>query len=241
MKFRIFITCLIVFIAAGSAGRLAAQQRVIEKVFEATGDEEVRLNLKFGDTIVVKGWDKNEVSFKAKVLINSGKLNDALLVDYHNDRQRIRIDVDYDEEKIRQGRRSDCPGECYSSYNWNRDGERSVLCSRIVYEIQVPRNTNLVLETISADIEMTGLSGPVEAKSISGFVDLSWPERRGADLSIKTVSGEAYTDLDNLSFRNQKENAPIVGYELKGNIGTGGSRIRLESVSGDVFLRKGKS
>lgn len=226
------------------AGSIHAQEqtRIIEQTLPAGRDQKIELNLRFGDTIVVKGWDRQEVSFRATVSINNGKLNDAFLVDYRDDRRGLRIDVDYDKEKIREGRRSDCPDSRHTnSWQHNRSGDGYVVCSRITYEISVPRSAVLRLETISADIEMTGLAGSVEAKSISGFVDLSWPEEVGASLSLKTVSGEAYTDLDTIRFRNRKARPPIVGYELRGTIGTGadGASVRLESVSGDLYLRKG--
>lgn len=230
--FGLLITALLL------AGTIRAQSRVIEKTFDADRNERVELNLKFGETIVVKGWDREEVSFRATAVINSGKLNDALLVNYYDDQGGIRIDVDYDEEIIKEGKRTDCPDRGFSTYTRN-NGQGYVVCSRIVYEIMVPRESNLRLETISADIELNALAGPINAKSISGFVDLSWPRQQGADLSLKTVSGEAYSDLDNLRFLNRREKAPLVGYELRGTIGDGGKRVRLESVSGDLFLRKG--
>lgn len=220
------------------AGQLFGQQRIIEKTFSADAEETVRLNLKFGENITIRGWDKNEISFKAIVEINSGKLNDALLVDYFDDRNGIRIDTGYDKEKLKEGRCEDCPGNHYSMYNWNDNGNGYVVCSHIVYEIYVPRRADLELETISADVELFNLTGPIDAKSISGFVDLSWPEKQGADLSIKTVTGEAYTNLGNLNFKNRKEHVPLVGYELRGSVGQGGPFVRLESVSGDVYLRK---
>lgn len=213
-----------------------AQQRIVEKVLSAGSNDHVKLNLQFGEHITIKGWDKNEVSFRAVVEINSGKLNDAFVANYVEDNQGVRIETDFDQDKLEDGRASDCPDRKYSSYSWN-DGNQFV-CSNITFEVHVPRKSDLELETISADIELFDLEGPIEAQSISGYVDLSWPEINGADISMETVSGEAYSNLDNLSFKNRQEELPLVGYELRGVIGSGGPRIRLESVSGDVYLRK---
>ena len=55
---------------------------------------------------------------------------------------------------------------------------------------------------------------------------------------METVTGEAYSNFDNLTFNNKQEELPMVGYELRGAIGSGGPKVRLESVSGDVYLRK---
>lgn len=213
-----------------------AQQRVVEKSFVAGNSEVVRLDLKFGELITVKAWDKNEVSFRAEIDINGGKLNDALLVNFADKTGYLHVQAKYDKEKIRKGRIEDCPDEDYSTYSWN-NGDHYAVCSKIRYTIYIPREAELKVETISADIELIDLRGPVQAKSISGFVDLSWPENAGADISLKTISGEAFTDLETLSIPHKKK-WPVVGYELNGTIGAGGKRITLESISGNIYLRK---
>jgi hypothetical protein len=55
---------------------------------------------------------------------------------------------------------------------------------------------------------------------------------------MKTISGEVYSGLDKLAMINQKGSVPLVGYELHGSIGSGGPRVDLESISGDIYLRK---
>lgn len=229
----VFVIAFLGFWGLGDATQ--AQQRILEKTFSADSDEKVRLNLRFGESIIVKGWDRNEVSFRAVVEINGGKLNNAFVANFSDGNDGIRIDTDFDKGKLKSGRASDCPD---SKYSWNHDGDHKVICSDITFEIYVPRNSNLELETIAADVELYNLNGPIDAKSISGYVDLSWPDKSGAEISLKTISGEAYSDLDNLTFRNRQEHFPHVGYELRGAIGSGGPMVKLESVSGDLYLRK---
>lgn len=237
MKHLVTIFVIALLVILGFTTAVQSQQRIEEKTFSADSDEKILLNLKFGESIVVKGWDRNEVSFRAVVKINSGKLNDAFVISYSDDNSGIRIETDFDKDKLKDGQASDCPDSKYSSFSWN-DGGRQVICSNTTFEIFVPRNSDLELETIAADIELYDLNGPIDAKSISGYVDLTWPDRNGAELSLKTISGEAYSDLEHVSFRNHQEHFPHVGYELKGAIGTGGPMVRLESVSGDLYLRK---
>ena len=95
----------------------------------------------------------------------------------------------------------------------------------------------LMLRTISGDVKVTELSGKaVDATSISGDVDVSWPAAQGADLRLKTISGEVYADPA-VTFSNLKQRV-YVGYELHGSLGSGGPLVTLHSVSGDVFFRK---
>lgn len=214
---------------------LSAQQRILEKTLPAPSGENIQLNLKFGERIVVKGWDREEVSFRAVVEINEGRLNDAFVADFTDDGRGIRIETDLDHEKLREGRTDEC--DCNHSVSFSRNNG-GMVCTSITYEIHLPKDGRLAIETISADVELNDVAGPIDVQSVSGFVDLSWPENRSADISLKTVTGEAYTNLGNLTISNRKERMPHVGYELRGTIGSGGPVVRLESVSGNLFLRK---
>jgi hypothetical protein len=94
------------------------------------------------------------------------------------------------------------------------------------------------VRTVSGDVKLKQVSGSaIEAVSISGDVDLSWPPAQAAELSLKSISGEVYADPA-VSFSNLKQRS-YVGYQLHGSYGTGGGPlVKLESVSGDIFFRK---
>lgn len=215
-----------------------AQPRIIEQSFDVNPNERIELNLKFGDHILIKAWDHPKVSFRATAELNGGRLNDALLVDFQQD-EMVQIDVDFDRVKMINGKPEDCPDNDYSFYNRNTDGKGYVICSEITYEIYLPRDADLFVETISADIELIGLHGPISAKSISGFVDMSWLARNGAELSMKTISGGVYSDLENIEFLRMGKHAPV-GQNILVKAGNGDIPVRLESISGDIYLRKGK-
>ena len=94
------------------------------------------------------------------------------------------------------------------------------------------------VSSVSGDVKLNGLGGSaVEAKTVSGDVDLSWPPAKAAELSLKSITGEVYADPA-VSFTNLKQRS-YVGYQLHGSYGQGGGPlVKLESVSGDVFFRK---
>lgn len=231
---RSLILFIIGFVFAAHQG--FAQNRIIEKTFEADEEQKVRLDLKFGNQIVVKAWDREDISFRAEIEINSGNLNEALLLDFKEEQNYLLVQSNLDEKQVKRGRIEDCPNRGYTTHHWN-NGDDYAVCYKIKYVVYVPKQVELDIETISADIEMADLAGPIDARSISGFVDLAWPGQYGADISVKTISGEAFSDLDNLDFPHKKA-WPIVGYELNGKIGSGGPRVRLESISGNIYLRK---
>ncbi|AMJ66819.1 DUF4097 family beta strand repeat-containing protein [Hymenobacter sp. PAMC 26628] len=98
-----------------------------------------------------------------------------------------------------------------------------------------PRAVNV--KTVSGDVKLTTENGAAtDVASVSGNVDVRWPAAEGADLSLRSVTGEVYADPA-VAFSNRREHS-LVGYTLKGTLGSGGPLVQIESVSGDVFFRK---
>lgn len=213
-----------------------AQTKVVEKTLVVPANKKIDLKLKFGDNIKITAWDKKDAAVKVSYEINSGKLNDALLLKFDSDNNSARVDVDLDTELLQQGKEEDCPESNNKGFSTYNNGKGSYNCSTINYEIFVPRDADLTVETINGDIELRGLTGPVHAKSISGFVDMNWPEKKGAEVSLRTITGEVYSDVA-INLKNKEKN-PVVGYQLKGDVGKGGSEIQLESISNNIYFRK---
>lgn len=214
-----------------------AQSKTVERTLAVPANNKVELNLKFGENIKISAWNKKEAYIKVTYEINSGKLNEALQLKFESDNASARVDVDLDKELTKNGQAADCPDNNYSQYNVSKNGNRNFVCAKINYEIFLPANTDLTVETINGNIELRGLTGPVSAKSISGFVDMNWAPNKGAVVALKTITGEVYSDLA-IDLGGSKQKAPMVGYELKGNVSGGGSPIKLESISNDIYLRK---
>lgn len=230
MKTTLLIACLGVLIGPAFA------QKIIEKKLPYKPGQRVNLNFRFADNIQIRYSDSPEVSVRIEVTINSGKLNDALLVTTESTNDEITVATDYDKELMKQGKAEDCPDARRSSWSNSRDGVRYYLCSTINYQVSLPRQAKLQVETISGNIDIQGASEAVAAKSISGFVDVSWPKAKGAKVAMKTVTGEVYTDVP-IEFTGKRQKHPIVGYPLEGTVNGGGPEVRLESVSNDIYLR----
>lgn len=231
MKPILFLLLFGLFVNSTSA------QKIIEKKFPWSSAQIANLNLKFADSIQVRYWDKAEVSVRIAVVINSGRLNDALTVESESTGGEITLKTDFDKELLKNGKVEDCPEEKKSRWRTEHNGQDYYVCSKINYQVYLPRNAKLKLETINGNIDIKGSSAPVFAKTISGYVDFSWPKSKGANLAMKTITGEVYTDLD-IDFKSKKQKNPIVGYLLEGTVNGGGPDVRLESISNNVYLRK---
>ncbi len=274
--------------------RPALAQRLVTQTATLAAGQGVFLDLKFAHTIRVRPGAS--LSVQARVSINDNQLNDLFSLVLEKGGSELSITEKLDEDKLRQshytgdcdrGSRNNSRGGVHGGYTRSDKmggmrptvsydkGEYSY-CAKIDYEVTVPTGAALRINTISGDIDLSGLSGTIaaktvsgdlllsaltgavtvrsvsgdvklnnlsgnaiEAKSVSGDVDLTWPPAKAAELRLHTVTGEVYADPA-VSFSNLKQRS-YVGYELHGSYGNGtGPLVKLESVSGDVFFRQEK-
>lgn len=102
----------------------------------------------------------------------------------------------------------------------------------------------IIAHSLSSDIEVVfttlNQSTPSSISSTSGDIDITIPASTKGNFHMSSVSGEVYTDLD-FEFSNEKDLKRFGGgMSAKANLNGGGVEISLKSVSGDVFIRKGK-
>jgi DUF4097 and DUF4098 domain-containing protein YvlB len=91
--------------------------------------------------------------------------------------------------------------------------------------------------SVSGDVEvrvnqLTG-RGDLKFQTVSGDVTLSLPSQLDADISMSTVSGDLDSDFP-ITLSNGRMNRR----RIEAQIGKGGRRLDLETVSGDVRIRK---
>ncbi|RNI32494.1 hypothetical protein EFA69_04005 [Rufibacter immobilis] len=227
-------------------GSLAAhaQKKVVEKTFALPASKKVNLNLPFANDVKLTAWDKNEALVKVCYEINGGKLNEAFVLRFEDAKDQLNVLADLRQELFKdvESDSINCPDgyrSNFGNYNTKTGRATSFACTRIDYEIFLPRHANVTLETITGDVEARGLTGPIQAKSISGFVDIDWPTQQGAAVQLKTITGEVYSDLE-IALHEQRPEAPLVGYDLNGKLKEGGPVVRLESISNDVYFRRKK-
>ena len=246
---RFFLLLLLVLATSGIQSAWA--QKIIEKSANLTAGQRVYLNLRQASNIRIRAGASGKVTLKASVSINQNKLNDAFVLTTEQTGEELKLSSDLDKEMLRNAQPGDCPkGGAYYGHTYfvngkddgahDRNGNRhNPVCAVIEYEITVPADVALRVSTLSGNIDIEGLTGAIEAKSLSGFVDVAWPATKGAELSLKTITGEVYTDQD-IAFSTTPRKNPIVGYQLLGTLKGSGPLVKLESISNDVYFRKRK-
>lgn len=138
--------------------------------------------------------------------------------------------------------------------SWHGGGDFKI--SDIEGNIEVEaKTTNVVIRNLNGSVVAHNTSGdidvifskvnadkPTSITNVSGEVDITLPADTKANLKTKSISGEVYTDFDIAMDKKGDKNEQMKwiggGYEAKGSIGGGGVEMRLESISGSVYIRK---
>lgn len=205
----------------------AAQSKKVTETVAVSGQTALELEFTFADDITFKTWDKNEVLVEVDVNINDGEHNDIFSLNTTTVGSTIRIAMDKDMwkqiEKDWKGKDGCC--NCYRS--------------DINYTVYAPKGLDIRANTISGNYNLTYTGRAMNLKTISGEIDITVPVKSSLDFRAKTISGEVYSDMD-ISYPNGRDGLrQIVGQDVYGRIGDGGTESKLETISGNIYLRKG--
>jgi hypothetical protein len=100
----------------------------------------------------------------------------------------------------------------------------------------------VVANTISGDIQIKFNVVPTQpsaVSSVSGDVDVTLPAPSRLSLSMRSISGEIYTDFD-LNLGGGSGLKHVGGQTVEGRANGGGTAFSLKTISGDIFVRKTK-
>ena len=101
----------------------------------------------------------------------------------------------------------------------------------------------LVLSTISGniDIDFNGLNKdkPLSIASVSGEIDINLPANAAVDLEMSTISGKMYSDFEFPDDKNKMKR--VGGSTFNAQLNGGGVNLKINTVSGNIYLRKQKA
>lgn len=225
-----FILCLLSLLTISAFG----QEEVFEKTI-ALKDQRVDIHADLANLITISNWDRSEVKVKVTYELNGGALNKAVELDLSEQKHRILLKMDINERLFRNTNVSDCDDK---EAMWWGGRDDSRVCSNIMIEVFMPARKDLEVETVISDVFIEGRYNDLDVKTVTGDIDLTWPEQDGAEMELKTVNGIIHT---NFNFSNSKKKGlpQISGHEVETIYKNGERYLRLETVTSDIYLRKG--
>ncbi len=201
----------------------SAQQTKTESfTYPVPNNKQVEMDLKFSNTIKVVQWDRNEV--KLDILFT---YSDEDFLGRFKKKETTSGGGLMIETSLKKGHYN------YNCWSCDDPGE-GCNCLDFAFVVYAPKDVKLDLSTISGDIEIPKWEGAIRAKSISGSLDVSLSPKDAKDLSVKSVTGEVYTDLD----IRLDEGSTSYSKKMNTSLNGGGFLTKLETVSGDIFIRK---
>lgn len=92
---------------------------------------------------------------------------------------------------------------------------------------------NVVFSEISKD-------KPISIASISGEVDVTIPATAAVDLEMSNMSGNMYSDFD-INQDSKSNMRRVGGGVVRAALNGGGTELKLHSINGNIYLRKGQT
>ena len=153
---KIFLrTVLFALVLIGTSTVLQAQD--LNRTFPASPDGKLVLDLETGGDIVIRAWNRNEVSFTVEI---TGRDSDQVTVEFDQSSRAIEV---FSEYKTRRAR------------------------ADVNMEIKVPARFNLDVSTTGGDLDISGITGRIEGSSMGGDLvlggtDKPLPVAEGTDM-----------------------------------------------------------
>ena len=232
--------------AALAAPSSATEREEVNQTYQVGKDARLSLS-NLNGSVSISGWDKKTIEVKAtKTTSGSRERLDDVTINFDMKDDHLRIDVDYDD-----------------SEHWTDGGvgvEFDIQVPRAtrIKDIKLV-NGDLEITNITGDVSASSVNGEVTGDKLGGEVQLSTVN---GDVSLKTVVGDDSIELSSVNgsvtlLLPKKVNATLSASTIHGDVrgdlghgvthagssmdavlGSGGTRIELSTVNGDIRIRR---
>jgi hypothetical protein len=247
-----FCALLVLALGAHASDHRGALTEELHQTYAITADGRIELDNINGD-VHISSWDRNEVKLdavkyadtkerldEAKIEIDAGQDHVSIHTKYkdhdlsfnwgsHNNPASVEYTLTVprtarlDEIKLINGGLdlSGGSGEVHASCINGQLNAR---------DLAGPAHLSTINGKLDARFSQLSHSG-VELNSVNGSVDLTIPSDAKAEIDAETVSGGIGND-----FGLHVNHHQFVGHDLRGELGTGGPRIKLANVNGKIEI-----
>lgn len=240
-------------LAAHASDHRGALTEEFHQTYAITADGRVELDNINGD-VHISSWDRNEVKVDAVKYADTKERLDEAKIDIDSGKDYVSIRTKYPDHNNNWN---------WGSHNNPASVEYTLTVPRTTHldEIKLINgalditgvsgevrasciNGRLEAQDLSGRAKLETINGKLEAKfnqlagqsvelsSVNGSVNLTIPSDSNAEIEANTVSGRISNDLGLNVNRHQ-----MVGQSLRGELGKGGTRIKLNNVNGRVEIQ----
>ncbi|WP_019025806.1 DUF4097 family beta strand repeat-containing protein [Colwellia piezophila] len=203
--------------------------------------------------VAITSWQKNTIKVVATISAESQESRDDVTITMAQHGQKVSVTTDYKEKSYRQNKpMAKVDYQVWLPADTNLSGIELVNGSLTIKNI----DGEVEVEVVNGSIYATGLGGDSEISAVNGSVDIFYsvdatninnidvetvngriklylPENINADITADTMHGSI-----NTAFGLEAKKNSFIGRNLRGKIGSGGSKINLDSVNGTINILK---
>jgi len=245
------LCALLLAAAQGHASDRRAFTEEFHQTYPLTAGGRIELD-NINGAVHITAWDRNEVKVDAvKYAGSKERLNEAKIeVEHGSDHVSIRTHYP-DHDHIFNGGWNDPAGVEYTlnvPRNARLDEIKLINGSLDVHGVAAEVrasciNGRLTAEGLQGRVKLETINGrmdarfehvadsPIELESVNGSLELTLPSDVKAELEASTISGGIDDD-----FGLQVRHHHFVGHDMRGELGGGGTRIRLSNVNGRIEI-----
>jgi DUF4097 and DUF4098 domain-containing protein YvlB len=220
----------------------------IEKSFTVTSESTFSLN-NINGSVVITSWQENTIKVIANISAETQESYDDVTINMKQQGKNVSVQTEYKENAYRQNKQAArvnyqvwLPEDANLSDIELVNGDLSI--ENISGEIDA--------EVVNGSIKATQLSGNSEISAVNGSVNVSYKAQAGDvdSIEIETVNGRielfippsinANVSADTMhgtiktAFGLTAKKSTFSGYNLRGEIGSGGTKIDLDSINGSI-------
>jgi DUF4097 and DUF4098 domain-containing protein YvlB len=243
---------LVLAIGAECSDHRGAFTEEFHQTYALTPDGRVELD-NINGAVHISTWDRNEVKVDA---VKSADVKDRL------DDARIEIDSDKTSLSIRTKYRDHDLTFNWGSHNNPASVEYTLTVPRTVRLDEIKLiNGSLDITGVTGEVhascingrlEAHNLAGRAELSTINGHLDARFDQLAGSSIELNSVNGSVALTIPSDSkaeieastvsggiendFGLHVNHHRYVGHDMRGELGTGGPRIKLENVNGHIEI-----
>src|SRR5580704_6018268 len=243
-------TLFIFTVAAQASDHRGAFTEEFHQTYALTSDGRVELD-NINGAVHISTWDQNEVKVDAVKYADSKERLEQARIDIDSGKDHLSIRTKYPEDDLtfNWGSHNNPASVEYTltvPRNARLDEIKLINGELDINGVSGEVNASCIngrleahnlagrarLSTINGRLEATfdQLAGhSVELNSVNGSVDLTIPSDSKAEIEASTVSGGINSD-----FGLHVNHHHFVGHDLRGELGSGGTRIKLANVNGRI-------
>lgn len=246
--------CALLFVAEGQASdRHGDFTEEFHQTYALAAGGRIELD-NINGAVHITAWDQNQVKVDAVKYANSKDRLDEAKIEVESGSDYVSIRTKYrDHDLDWNSDRRDNPASVEYTLMVPRsarlDEIKLINGSLDIHGVAAEVRASCINGKLSADglqgrVKLSTINGrleprferlsesPIELSSVNGSIELTLPSDAKAQLEASTVSGGIDDDFG-LRVRHHQ----FVGHDLRGELGGGGTRIKLSNVNGRIEIR----